>query len=118
MKDREIMNMKHMKLAATCLVAGALILPIAGYAADSDSDRSSAKTYVKDSAITTKIKAELAEEKMSSLVRISVDTDNKGMVTLRGTAPSQNASDKAVSIARAVKGVTSVENHIQIAADK
>ena len=108
------MNMKHMKLAASCLVAGALMLPIAGYAADSDS----AKTYVKDSAITTKIKAELAEEKLSSLVRISVDTDNKGMVTLGGTASSQSASDKAVSIARAVKGVTSVENHIQIAADK
>jgi osmotically-inducible protein OsmY len=51
-------------------------------------------------------------------VKISVDTDNKGMVTLGGTAPNQKAVDKAASIARAVKGVTSVENHIQIAADK
>lgn len=103
-----------LKLAASCLVAGAMMLPIAGYAADSDS----AKVFVKDSAITTKIKAELAQEKLSSLVRINVDTDNKGMVTLSGTASSQNAVDKATSIARAVKGVTSVENHIQIAADK
>jgi hyperosmotically inducible periplasmic protein len=104
----------NMKLAASYLVAGALMLPIAGYAAESDS----AKTMVKDSAITTKIKAELAEEKLSSLVKISVDTDNKGMVTLGGTAASQNAVDRATSIARAVKGVTSVENHIKIAADK
>jgi len=106
------------KLAASCLLAGALMLPIAGYTADSDSDRSSPKAYVKDSVITTKIKAELAEEKLSSLVRINVDTDNKGMVTLSGTAASQNAADKAVSIARAVKGVTSVQNNIQIKADK
>ena len=106
------------KLAASCLLAGALMLPIAGYTADTDSDRSSPKAYVKDSVITTKIKAQLAEEKLSSLVRINVDTDNKGMVTLSGTAASQNAVDQAVSIARAVKGVTSVQNNIQIKADK
>ncbi len=104
----------NLKLAVSCLVAGALMLPIAGYAAESDS----AKTIVKDSVITTKVKAELAEEKASSLVKISVVTDNKGMVTLGGTASSQKAADKATSIAKAVKGVTSVENHIQIAADK
>ncbi len=106
------------KLAASCLVAGALLLPTAGYTADSDSDRSSPKAFVKDSVITAKIKAELAEEKLSSLVRIRVDTDNKGIVTLSGTAKSKAAADKAVSIARAVKGVVSVENHIKIAADK
>ena len=106
------------KLVTTCLLAGALMLPMAGYTADGDTDRSSPKAFVKDSVITTKIKAELAEEKLSSLVRIKVDTDNKGMVVLSGTAASQKAVDKAVSIARAVKGVTSVENHIKIAADK
>ena len=68
------------KLAASCLVAAALMLPIAGYTADSDSDRSSPKAYVKDSIITTKIKAELFEEGMSSLLHIKVDTDKKGMV--------------------------------------
>ena len=108
----------NIKLAASCLIAGALMLPIPGYTADTDSDRSSPEAFVKDSVITTKIKAELAEEKLSSLVKISVDTDNKGMVTLSGTAESKKAADKAVSIARAVKGVTSVENHIRIAADK
>lgn len=105
-------------LAACSLVAGALILPITGYAADSNSEHSSPTTLVKDSVITTKIKAELAEEKVSSLVHISVDTDKKGAVTLSGTAANQTAVDKAVSITHAVKGVTSVENHIKIAADK
>ena len=106
------------KLVTTCFLAGALMLPIAGYTADGDTDRSSPKAFVKDSVITTKIKAELAEEKMSSLVHISVDTDKNGMVTLSGTAASKNAADKAVSIARAVKDVTSVENHIKIVPDK
>ena len=106
------------KLAASCLVAGALMLPFAGYAEDSDSDRSSPKTFVKDSAITIKIKADLAKEKVSSLVRISVDTDDKGVVTLGGTAASQTAADNAVSIARAVKGVKSVRSTIQVKADR
>lgn len=106
------------KLAACCFVAGALMLPMAGYAADLKAAESSSEAFVKDSVITTKIKGALAEENLSSLVRINVDTDNKRVVTLSGTAASQNAVDKAVSIARAVPGVTSVENHIQIAADK
>jgi len=102
------------KLAACCLVAGALMLPIAGYTADGDTDRSSPKAFVKDSVITTKIKAELFEERMSSLLNIRVDTDKKGMVVLSGTASNQEAVDKAVSIAHKVKGVTSVQNDIQI----
>jgi len=104
------------KFAAGCLVASAMMLPIAGYAADSDS--SSATTYVKDSAITAQIKADLAEKKLSSLVHVSVDTDSRGMVTLSGTVPSQDAANRAVSIARGVSGVTSVENHLQIASEK
>jgi hyperosmotically inducible protein len=106
------------KLASICFLAGALTLPIAGYAAELASDRSSPKAFAEDTVITTKIKSELAEEKLSSLVKIEVDTDHKGMVTLAGTAPNQKAVDKAVSIARSVEGVKSVENHIRIAADK
>jgi hyperosmotically inducible protein len=110
----------NIKLAASLLVAGALALPIAGYTApgDGDTDRSSPSAFVKDSVITTKIKAELAEERVSSLVRINVDTDANGKVVLGGTAPNQKAVDKAVSIAHAVTGVTSVQNNIQIKADK
>jgi hyperosmotically inducible periplasmic protein len=112
------------RLASSCLVAGALMLPVAGYAADPKSEspppkasESPVTTMVKDSVITTKIKAGLAEEKFSSLVSINVDTDNKGMVTLSGTAPNKGAADKAATIARAVTGVTSVQNDIQIKAN-
>lgn len=104
------------KLAASILVSTALMLPMAGYTADSD--KSSASTMVKDSVITTKIKAELAAEKMSSLVNINVDTDRNGVVTLGGTAANKAAVDRAVAIASSVNGVTSVKNEIKIMADK
>ena len=105
------------KLATVSLVAAALMLPIAGYSADSDSDRTSPKAFVKDSVITTKIKSELAEEKLSSLVHIRVDTDKKGVVSLSGNARSQEDVQKAVAIAHGVEGVVSVRNRIKVKAD-
>jgi len=102
------------KFAGLCFVIGALMVPVIGYTADSDTDRSHPKTYVKDSVITTKVKAKLAEEKVSSLVHIRVDTDSKGVVWLSGTADSQESVDKAVSIAHDTEGVSSVVNHIKV----
>lgn len=106
------------KLAASFLVVGALLLPIAGHTTDADSNRTSPKAYAKDALITAKIKTELAEEKLSSLVKIRVDTDNRGRVSLSGTAATQDAADKAVLIAHHVEGVTFVRSTIQVKADK
>lgn len=100
----------------SAVLIGALLLPVAGYTADYDSDRSSPEAFVKDSVITAKIKARLAEEKLSSAVHIKVDTDKKGIVTLSGTAKSQDEVNRAISIARGVEGVAAVENNIQVAA--
>jgi len=103
------------KLAQALFVAGALMLPIAGHSGeDKDSDRSSPKAFVKDSVITAKIKAEMAKDKQVSAMRIHVDTDNKGVVTLSGNAKTLSEADRAVSIARDVKGVVSVENNIKV----
>jgi hyperosmotically inducible protein len=110
--------MKNRILAGMAVVAVALALPMASYAADAQGIPAKSKEYVKDSVITTKVKAELAAEKLSSLVKIQVDTDNAGVVTLGGTVPNQMAKDKAVSIAQAVKGVTSVDDQIKVVADK
>jgi len=104
------------KLTTTLLVAGLMLVPMTGYTADAE--KSTASEYVKDSVITTKVKAELAAEKIVSLVKINVDTDKNGAVTLSGTAATQAASDKAVSIAHSVKGVTAVKNQIKVVADK
>jgi len=106
----------NIKLATSFIVIAALLLPIAGYTADTVT--ASPKAFAKDSVITTKVKAELAGEKLSSLLHIKVKTDDQGVVTLTGTVKTQDAADKAVSIAQAVTGVTSVENKIKIVAGK
>jgi hyperosmotically inducible protein len=105
------------KLATTAFVIASLLAPVAAYAEDSDSDRTHPTTFVKDSVITTKVKAKLAEEKMSSLAHIRVDTDKQGAVVLSGSAKTQEQADKAVSIARGTEGVTSVTSKIQIKKD-
>ena len=106
---------------ATTLVIGALILPVAGYAADNMSkDQPSVtekvKESVSDAVITTKIKAEFAKDKQVSALNIKVDTDDKGVVTLSGNARSKAEADKAVKIARDTKGVSSVKNEIKVPA--
>ena len=80
-------------------------------------DRSSPGVYVKDSAITAKIKSKLASEHVSSLAKIHVDTDANGMVYLSGSAKSQADIDKAVSIAQSTENVTSVRNDLTVRVD-
>jgi len=106
-----------LKTATALLALGALLAPLAARAADSDADRSHPGTFVKDSVVTTKIKAKLADEKMNSLAHIKVDTDNAGIVVLSGTARSKEDADKAASIARSTDGVKSVTSTITIKKD-
>jgi len=80
-------------------------------------DRSHPGTFVKDSAITTKVKAKLASEHVTSLGRIHVDTDANGKVYLSGTARSQADIDKAVSIAQSTEHVVGVQNDLTVRAD-
>ncbi len=105
------------KLATSLFIFSTLLAPIAAHAADPDTDRTHPKTFVKDSVITTKIKARLAEEKISSLVHVKVDTHARGEVLLSGKAKTQEEADKAVSIARETEGVTSVKSTIRVRKD-
>jgi hyperosmotically inducible protein len=107
------------KLVTSSLLMSALVLPVMGHTAgDSDSDRSSMKSYAKDTEITTKVKAQMAMDKHVSALHIKVDTDNRGVVTLTGKAKSREEADKAVSIARSVEGVVAVEDNIQIVSNR
>jgi len=107
----------HQKLLARALAIGAVtaaaLFGPTVHAADAEQGTGT-KTFVQDSVITTKVKAKLANEKVSTLAKIKVDTDNNGAVVLSGNVKSQEEADRAVLIAQHTEGVTSVQNLLQI----
>ena len=105
--------MKH-KLTIACFVIGATLAPVAAYAEDVDADRADPATFVKDSAITTKIKTKLAAEHLTSLANIRVDTDKNGVVWMSGMVNSQAEADQALTIARNTEGVRSVKSNLKV----
>ena len=109
--------MNH-KFATTCLVIGSTLAPMAAFAADSDTDRSKPGMYVKDSVITSKVKAKLASEHLGSVANISVDTDKDGVVFLSGSVRSQEEADRAVTVARNTEGVRSVNSKLSVKPEK
>ncbi len=104
--------MKHVILSSMLAIGvacGTMVM------ADEATDSSSAHHFVKDSAITAKVKTKLAAKHLSTLTRIKVDTDENGVVWLSGRAPSQDASDLAAMIAKNTEGVNAVHNSIAVA---
>ena len=88
-----------------------VMLMVAFVACASTSKQESTGEYIDDSVITTKVKSLLAGDDFLKSFQISVET-YKGTVQLSGFVGSQNAVDKAVQIARGVKGVKSVKNSL------
>ena len=68
-----------------------------------------------DALIMTTIKAGLAKDPDLSAIQINVDIKG-GAVTLNGSAPTEAAKEKAGTIAKGTKGVTSVDNRLVIKA--
>lgn len=72
-----------------------------------------ASDAVSDTVITTKVKADLAADPGVKAMDVHVETV-KGVVMLSGFVPSKAEADKAVQLARGVKGVTEVKSSIQV----
>lgn len=68
---------------------------------------------VKDSYITTKVKAELAKDKGTSATHIHVTTKD-GVVMLDGTVDSTAEKELAEKDAKKVKGVMGVHNGLTV----
>jgi hyperosmotically inducible periplasmic protein len=66
-----------------------------------------------DAAITASVAAGLVKDPDLSALKIDVDTKN-GVVSLYGPAPSEAARVRATAIAKAVKGVLSVDNKLTV----
>ena len=69
--------------------------------------------YIDDTVLTTKVKAAVFNEPSLKSSEINVETF-KGVVQLSGFVSSRAEIDKAVELARGVKGVTSVKNDMRV----
>ena len=69
--------------------------------------------YFDDSVITAKVKAEIFKDDSLKSSEINVETF-KGVVQLSGFVNSQTDIDRAVEVARTVKGVTAVKNDMRV----
>jgi osmotically-inducible protein OsmY len=103
------------KSALSILAASVFLAGLGGCATDrTATERNQSMTErTEDGWITTKIKSEFAIDKLVSATNISVNTDN-GVVNLSGVAKNQAEANRAVEIARGVKGVKSVRNQMQV----
>src|SRR5215510_12094229 len=105
----QTMRMKH-NYATILLLAITLLAPLFVSACGK-----SVGETIDDGAITAQVKTSLLNDPQVAGLKIDVDTF-KGVVTLSGSVKSAAERDKAVSLARQVKGVTDVKSTLQIGA--
>ncbi len=103
-----------MKLSQRLLTA-ALSVSLIALSAGCASTRTqeSAGEYLDDTALTTKVKASIFNEPTLKSSEINVETF-KGDVQLSGFVSSQENVNKAIEVARGVKGVRSVKNDMRV----
>lgn len=87
----------------------------AGQAVDSSLNK--VGDFMDDSTITARVKAAPIDDKNIRSSDISVKTENK-VVTLSGSVDSAEQKDLAVNAAKTVKGVTTVNDQLNVVAEK
>jgi sporulation protein YlmC with PRC-barrel domain len=74
---------------------------------------SGVRTAWNDSVITAEVKTKLAREKVATLVKVNVDT-NQGVVELNGNVDTEHTKQRATELARQVDGVRKVVNNLKV----
>jgi osmotically-inducible protein OsmY len=92
---------------AQSVIAGVLLVSVAACAPTPT--REGTGEYIDDSVITSKVKAAFAADPVVKATQVSVETF-KGTVQLSGFVDSRESAQRAVEIARGIKGVKSVKN--------
>ena len=104
------------KTEASMVKAEDAIKSAANKAEDSGkSTANKAADVLSDASVTAAVSAEFVKDSDLSAFKINVDTKS-GNVTLNGPAPTLAAKEKATSLAKAVKGVLSVDNKLIVKA--
>jgi osmotically-inducible protein OsmY len=92
---------------AQSVIAGTLLVSVVACAPTST--REGTGEYIDDSLITSKVKAAFAADPTVKATQVNVETF-KGTVQLSGFVDSRESAQRAVELARGVKGVKSVKN--------
>lgn len=100
------MNKRSSTLFASTL-AVSLMAATGSVMADDQPTRTESQEPVSDTWITTKVKADLLTTKNVPGTEVKVETVN-GVVTLSGTVDSKAEHDRAISVAKGIKGVKDV----------
>ena len=99
-----------------CAAAAATVLGLALAGCNqpaNDPTAVSAGTHLDDAVITTKVKSALLTDAQARGGDTSVET-RKGAVLLSGFVDNQAQADREVQLAKAVEGVTSVDNKLMV----
>jgi hyperosmotically inducible protein len=96
--------MKNNNLLSYFLMAVLFLLPVIAFAADKP---------VNDDLIYDQVRMKLAGDSVVKGGALNVEV-KEGVVTLSGNVQSEKQKDKAVHLARGVKGVKSVVNNIKV----
>ena len=103
-----------MKIAQRLVTAAfTAAVAITAVGCSSNPTAKTAGEYVDDAVITTKVKAAFAADPTVKATEVNVET-YKGDVQLSGFVAEAGDAQRAVEIARGVKGVTSVKNDIRV----
>lgn len=105
--------MKNKQFILSLILAGTFLTSAPVVAEDKSSEYSVGE-FVKDSAITTQIKAKILGAKDINSLHIKVDTDNNGIVVLTGAVKSDAEKERVHNIAHSVDGVKKVMNKLII----
>jgi hyperosmotically inducible periplasmic protein len=95
-----------------CTTAAAIVLTSALWGCQAMTGRTAGEN-LDDTNVTAAVKAQLGQDKLSTLTRIEVDT-NDGVVALNGTVESAEQRARAEQLARKVNGVKRVVNNLQV----
>ena len=68
---------------------------------------------IDDGVLTSSVKTSLAGERVNTLSRVGVETNN-GIVVLTGEVETANEKSRAGTVASQVKGVRQVVNNLQV----
>ncbi|MDO9221600.1 MAG: BON domain-containing protein [Thiobacillus sp.] len=101
------------KISKTISAALLAITLVSVVGCASSSKQAGTGEYVDDAVITTKVKAAIFNEPTLKSAEINVETF-KGAVQMSGFVNSQADINKAVDLARGVKGVASVKNDMRL----